>query len=182
MDTAIKTVAYLRVSTRSQDLANQKPAILDYAQQKQFAVDRFIELQVSSRKVRHKERVGELLGSLKPTSRLSTPSCPRWAVWQASPCRWRNSPRSRSGKSTRLPMTAIARRLSTRHPPPDPLRAPQASRWQASRRSGRQVSAGHSTFSKPNLRGWKNPGPPEGMCCNFQNAARPLMQLPRTAC
>ena len=27
----MKTVAYLRVSTRSQDLANQKPAILDHA-------------------------------------------------------------------------------------------------------------------------------------------------------
>ena len=62
----MKTVAYLRVSTRSQDLANQKLAILDYAQQKQFAVDRFIELQASSRKVRHKERDEELLDSLKP--------------------------------------------------------------------------------------------------------------------
>ena len=66
----MKTVAYLRVSTRSQDLANQKLAILDYAQQKQFAVDRFIELQSSSRKVRHKERVGEMLDSLKAGDRL----------------------------------------------------------------------------------------------------------------
>ena len=70
MDTALKTVAYLRVSTRSQDLANQKLAILDYAQQKQFTVDRFIGLQSSSLKVRHKERVGELLDSLKPGDRL----------------------------------------------------------------------------------------------------------------
>ena len=66
----MKTVAYLRVSTRSQDLANQKLAILDYAQQKQFTVDRFIELQSSSLKVRHKERVGELLDSLKAGDRL----------------------------------------------------------------------------------------------------------------
>ena len=66
----MKTVAYLRVSTRSQDLANQKLAILDYAQQKQFAVDRFIELQSSSLKGRHKQRVGELLDSLKPGDRL----------------------------------------------------------------------------------------------------------------
>ena len=57
----MKTLAYLRVSTRSQDLANQKLAILDYAQQKQFAVDRFIELQVSSRKVRHRESIEKLL-------------------------------------------------------------------------------------------------------------------------
>ena len=66
----MKTVAYLRVSTRSQNLANQKLAILDYAQQKQFAVDRFLELQSSSLKVRHKERVGEMLDSLKAGDRL----------------------------------------------------------------------------------------------------------------
>src|SRR6516225_9672052 len=45
----MKTVAYLRISTGSQDLANQKLAILDYARQKRFAVDRFIEAQASSR-------------------------------------------------------------------------------------------------------------------------------------
>ena len=66
----MKTVAFLRVSTRSQDLDNQKLAILDYAQKKQFAVDRFIELQSSSLKVRHKEHVGEMLDSLKPGDRL----------------------------------------------------------------------------------------------------------------
>ena len=66
----MKTVAFLRVSTRSQDLANQKLAILDYSQQKQFTVDRFIELQSSSLKVRHKERVGELLDLLKAGDRL----------------------------------------------------------------------------------------------------------------
>ena len=66
----MKTLAYLRVSTRSQDLANQKLAILDYAQQKQFTVDRFIELQVSSRKVRHRESIEKLLDSLKPGDRL----------------------------------------------------------------------------------------------------------------
>ena len=70
MDTTLKTVAFLRVSTRSQDLANQKLAILDYAQQKQFTVDRFIGLQSSSLKVRHKERVGELLDLLKAGDRL----------------------------------------------------------------------------------------------------------------
>ena len=66
----MKTLAYLRVSTRSQDLANQKLAILDYAQQKQFAVDRFIELQVSSRKVRHRESIEKLLRELAEGDRL----------------------------------------------------------------------------------------------------------------
>ena len=38
----MKTIAYLRVSTGSQDLANQKLAVLDYARQKRFAIDRFV--------------------------------------------------------------------------------------------------------------------------------------------
>ena len=34
LDAALKTVAYLRVSTRSQDLANQKLAILEFSQKR----------------------------------------------------------------------------------------------------------------------------------------------------
>ena len=45
----MKTVAYLRISTGSQDLANQKLAVLDYARQNRFAIDRFIEAQASTR-------------------------------------------------------------------------------------------------------------------------------------
>ena len=46
----MKTVAYLRVSTRSQDLANQKLAILEFSQKRRFPIDRFIESRISSRK------------------------------------------------------------------------------------------------------------------------------------
>ena len=46
----MKTVAYLRVSTRSQDLANQKLAILEFSQKRRFTVDQLIESRVSSRK------------------------------------------------------------------------------------------------------------------------------------
>ena len=60
----MKTVAYLRVSTGSQNLDKQKLAILDYARQKQLAVDRFVEVQASSRKGRDPGRTGELLDSL----------------------------------------------------------------------------------------------------------------------
>ena len=70
MDTALKTVAYLRVSTRSQDLENQKLAILDYAQKQQLVVDRFVELQVSSRQVRHRESIERLLLDLAEGDRL----------------------------------------------------------------------------------------------------------------
>ena len=66
----MKTLAYLRVSTRSQDLANQKNAILDYAQRKRIAVDRFIEMQVSSRRVRHRESIENLLLDLEAGDRL----------------------------------------------------------------------------------------------------------------
>ena len=66
----MKTVAYLRISTGSQDLANQKLAILDYARQKRFAVDRFIEAQASSRKGRDPRQIDELLGALAAGDRL----------------------------------------------------------------------------------------------------------------
>src|SRR5512143_1952379 len=66
----MKTVAYLRVSTGSQDLAHQKLAVLDYARQEQFAIDRFIEAQASSRKGRDQRRIDELLGALAAGERL----------------------------------------------------------------------------------------------------------------
>jgi len=66
----MKTIAYLRISTGSQDLANQKLAVLDYARQQRFAIDRFIEAQVSSRKGRDQRRIEELLGTLAAGDRL----------------------------------------------------------------------------------------------------------------
>ena len=39
----MKTVAYLRVATRSQDLANQKLAILEFSRKRRFTIDEFIE-------------------------------------------------------------------------------------------------------------------------------------------
>jgi DNA invertase Pin-like site-specific DNA recombinase len=67
---AMKTIAYQRVSTGSQDLANQKLAVLDYARQKQFAIDRFVEAQASTRKGRDQRRIEELLGTLATGDRL----------------------------------------------------------------------------------------------------------------
>src|SRR3954463_731795 len=70
MARGMKTIAYLRISTGSQDLANQKRAILDYARQKQFTIDRFVEAQASSRKGRDQRRIEELLGTLAVGDRL----------------------------------------------------------------------------------------------------------------
>ena len=53
-------VAYLRVSTGSQDLATQKLAILDFAQKRRFTVDEFIESKISSRKSPLERRIDEM--------------------------------------------------------------------------------------------------------------------------
>lgn len=66
----MKTVAYLRVSTGSQDLANQKMAVLDHAREKRFTVDRFVEVQASSRKGPAQRGIEDLLGSLATGDRL----------------------------------------------------------------------------------------------------------------
>ena len=65
----MKTIAYLRVSTGSQDLANQKLAVLDYARQKRFAIDRFVEA-LASWKGPDQRRIEELLDSLTVGDRL----------------------------------------------------------------------------------------------------------------
>ena len=66
----MKTAAYLRVSTRSQNLANQKLAVLDFTQKRRFTVDVFIESQISSRKSPIERRIEEMLGTLQPGDRL----------------------------------------------------------------------------------------------------------------
>ena len=70
MDAALKTVAYLRVSTRSQDLANQKLAILEFSQKRRFPIDQFIESRISSRKSPLERRIDEMLAALEPGDRL----------------------------------------------------------------------------------------------------------------
>ena len=66
----MKTVAYLRVSTRSQDLANQKLAILEFSQKRRFTVHEFIESQASSQKSPIERRIEEMLGTLQSGDRL----------------------------------------------------------------------------------------------------------------
>ena len=50
LDAALKTVAYLHVSTCSQNRANQKLAILEFSQKRRFPIDQFIESRTSLRK------------------------------------------------------------------------------------------------------------------------------------
>jgi DNA invertase Pin-like site-specific DNA recombinase len=58
------TTAYLRVSTGTQDLANQKLAILQYARRKKFPINEFVEVQISSCKKPHQRGIDGMLDRL----------------------------------------------------------------------------------------------------------------------
>ncbi len=60
----MKTVAYLRVSKDTQDVKNQKLAILEFAQKEQITVDHFVEITVSSRKSQKDRKINLLLEQL----------------------------------------------------------------------------------------------------------------------
>ena len=64
------TTAYLRVSTGTQDLANQKLAILEYARRKKFPINEFVEVQISSRKKPRQRGIDGMLERLAPGDRL----------------------------------------------------------------------------------------------------------------
>lgn len=61
----LKTIAYLRVSTNSQDLTNQKLAIHEYVHKKSIKITEFIQVKVSSRKRKAKHYIDEAVGKLK---------------------------------------------------------------------------------------------------------------------
>lgn len=58
------TIAYLRVSKDTQDVKNQRLAILDFARSKQLDVDEFIEVSASSRKSTKDRKLDLLLEKL----------------------------------------------------------------------------------------------------------------------
>ena len=57
--------AYLRVSTDSQDLTNQRLTILDWANSRGLKVDNWIEIAISSRKTTRERRIDELMANLQ---------------------------------------------------------------------------------------------------------------------
>ncbi|MDQ1316835.1 MAG: hypothetical protein QG588_484 [Candidatus Poribacteria bacterium] len=60
----MKTVAYLRVSKDTQDVNNQRLAILQFAQRERIQVDGFMEVTVSSRKSVKERKIDMLLDQL----------------------------------------------------------------------------------------------------------------------
>ena len=67
---AVKTVAYLRVSTAQQDVRSQRLAILEYARQHDFRIDDFIEATASGQASEKRRRLDELLNGLQRGDRL----------------------------------------------------------------------------------------------------------------
>lgn len=61
----MRTIAYLRVSKDTQDVKNQRLAILAFAQQEKVKVDHFMELRVSARKSTGERKIDQLLDQLK---------------------------------------------------------------------------------------------------------------------
>ncbi len=67
---AMRTIAYLRVSTGGQDLGQQKLAILEYARQHRMTVDDVVEVHGSTRRASQRAHVLELIETLSPGDRL----------------------------------------------------------------------------------------------------------------
>ena len=58
------TIAYLRVSKDSQDVRNQRLAILEFARQELLEIDEFMELSISSRRSAKERQIDWLLAKL----------------------------------------------------------------------------------------------------------------------
>ena len=67
---AVKTVAYLRVSTARQDVRSQRLAILEYARKHDFRIDDFIEATASGQASEKRRRLDELMHVLQRGDRL----------------------------------------------------------------------------------------------------------------
>jgi DNA invertase Pin-like site-specific DNA recombinase len=61
----MKTIAYVRVSRDSQDVRNQRLAILEFAQQEKFEISEFMELSVSSRRSPKARQIDLLMAQLE---------------------------------------------------------------------------------------------------------------------
>ena len=66
----MSVLSYIRVSTNTQDVKNQRYEILEYARTHDLTIDRFIEIEISSRKDRKQRRIEEVLQELSPGDTL----------------------------------------------------------------------------------------------------------------
>ena len=66
----MSVLSYIRVSTNTQDVKNQRYEILEYARTHDLTIDQFIEIEISSRKDRKQRRIEEVLQKLSPGDTL----------------------------------------------------------------------------------------------------------------
>ena len=66
----MKYLAYLRVSIAQQDVRSQRLAILEFAREQGFQIDRFIEAKASGRASRKHRRLDDLMNELTTGDRL----------------------------------------------------------------------------------------------------------------
>lgn len=64
------TIAYLRVSKDSQDVKNQRLAILDFARREHMKIHEFMELKVSAKRSPKERKLDVLLERLNPKDTL----------------------------------------------------------------------------------------------------------------
>ncbi|WP_331775030.1 recombinase family protein [Sulfurospirillum sp. 1612] len=64
------TIGYIRVSTDTQNLNNQKHKILEYAQSHKMLVDEFVEIEISSQKDQKKRLIDDLKNKLQEGNTL----------------------------------------------------------------------------------------------------------------
>ena len=67
---ASRTIAYIRVSSDTQDVDKQRLEILDYANRHGIKVDEFISIEISSRRTAKERRIEELMEKLCPGDTL----------------------------------------------------------------------------------------------------------------
>lgn len=60
----MKTIGYIRISTDKQDAQKQEHLLLRYAQQHDLHIDRFVSVEMSSRKSTRERRIDDLLHEL----------------------------------------------------------------------------------------------------------------------
>lgn len=65
MENTTKTIAYIRVSTTDQDVANQKHGILEYANRAGITGIEFVEDTVSSRVEWHDRKIGKIISDMR---------------------------------------------------------------------------------------------------------------------
>lgn len=66
----MKIIAYLRISTGTQEIDSQRLSILEFAHKEEFRVDQFIQATISSRKSLEARKVNQLLEELQEGDRL----------------------------------------------------------------------------------------------------------------